>query len=62
MLLNEFLKAHKVIEEQQATIAHLKKEMQTVVARISEHDSKIQSVSDQVQSDRPEASLADGNR
>src|SRR5882757_10813279 len=43
MLLNEFLKAHKIVEEQQATIAQLKKEMQTMVARLNEHDSKIQS-------------------
>ena len=49
MLLNEFLKAHKVIEEQQTTIAQLKKEMQTVMARLNEYDSAMQSVSDQVQ-------------
>ena len=55
MLLNEFLKAHKVIEGQQATIAQLKKEMQTMVARLNEHDSKIQSVSDQMQSNSPDA-------
>jgi len=49
MLLNEFLKEHKLVEEQQATIAELKREMQTVAARLKEHDSKIQEVSDQVQ-------------
>jgi hypothetical protein len=59
-LLNEFLKAHKIVEEHQATIAQLKKEMQTMVARLDEHDSKIQSVSDQVQSNSPDASLALG--
>jgi hypothetical protein len=62
MLLNEFLKAHKVIEEQQATIAQLKKEMQTMVARLNEHDSKIQSVSDQVQINSPEARVVVRNR
>ena len=62
MLLNEFLKAHKIVEEHQATIAQLKKEMQTMVARLNEHDSKIQSVSDQVQSNSPDASLAVSNR
>ena len=62
MLLNEFLKAHKIVEEQQATIAQLKKEMQTMVARLNEHDSKIQSVSDQVQSNSPGPSLAASNR
>jgi endosialidase-like protein len=62
MLLNEFLKAHKIVEEQQATIAQLKKEVATVVARLNEHDSEIQSVSDQVQSNSPDASLAASNR
>jgi hypothetical protein len=32
MLLNEFLKAHSEIEEQEATIGHLKKELQATVA------------------------------
>jgi Chaperone of endosialidase len=45
MLLNEFLKEHKKAEEQQATIAQLKKEMETVVGRLKEHESKIQRVS-----------------
>jgi trimeric autotransporter adhesin len=34
MLLNEFLKAHRKIDEQQATIAQLKNEMETVLARL----------------------------
>ena len=33
MLLNEFLKEHRKVEEQQATIAELKRELQTVSAR-----------------------------
>jgi Chaperone of endosialidase len=55
MLLNEFLKEHRKVEaqnlriqEQEATIAQLKKEMETVVARLSEHDSRIQRVSAQI--------------
>jgi Chaperone of endosialidase len=58
MLLNEFLKEHKAfieeqrkvqqqdrkIEEQEATIAQLKHQMETVVARIKEHDSEIEKV------------------
>jgi hypothetical protein len=58
MLLNEFLKARKVIEEQQTTVAQLKKEMETVVARLNAHDSTIQRVSNQVKINNPEASLA----
>src|SRR4029077_9882089 len=56
MLLNEFLKEHRKVEEQQATIAELKSAMaqqqaamETVVARLQEYDSKIQKVSYQVQ-------------
>ena len=33
MLLNEFLKAHSKMEEQEATIAQLKKELQANAAR-----------------------------
>jgi hypothetical protein len=56
MLLNEFLKERKKVEaqnrriqEQETTITQLKKEMETVVARLKEQDSKIQAVSDQVE-------------
>lgn len=49
MLLNEFLKAHKTIEEQQATITQLMQEMDTVVARLNEQDSKNQKVSMQLE-------------
>jgi hypothetical protein len=70
MLLNEFLKEHRKIEEQagemqqqQATIAELtsdgakedvtisefKKQMESVVARLNEHDSRIQKASAQME-------------
>ena len=49
MLLNEFLKEHRKNEEQQATIAQLKKEMETVVARLKEHDSQMQRVRTQLE-------------
>jgi hypothetical protein len=45
MLLNEFLKEHRKVAEQEATIAQLKKQMETVIACLREHDSKIQRVS-----------------
>jgi trimeric autotransporter adhesin len=51
MLLNEFLKEHRKVEEQgrkiqeqDATITEFKKEMQTIAARLKETDSKIQKV------------------
>jgi hypothetical protein len=49
MLLNEFLKEHRKNEEQEATIAQLKKEMETVVARLKEDDSRIQAVSARIE-------------
>jgi trimeric autotransporter adhesin len=45
MLLNEFLEEHRKVQEQQATIAQLKKTIDTVLARLNEQDSKIQNVS-----------------
>ena len=62
-LHNEFLKEHAKNEEQEATIAELrthvakqeamvsqlKKEIETLVACIKEHDSRIEKVSDQVE-------------
>jgi Chaperone of endosialidase len=63
MLLNEFLKEHKQVQEQQttigqlksdaakqeATIGELKKDLQTVVARLKDQESKIQRVSVEVE-------------
>ena len=55
MLLNEFLKEHRKVEEQsreileqRATITELKKAMETVIARVDERASQIQKVSDQL--------------
>jgi len=48
MLLNEFLKEHRKVQEQEATIARLNKIIDTVLARLDKQDSKIQDVSDQV--------------
>ena len=60
MLLNEFLKEHRrvteqnrKIHEQESTITQLRKEMHTVVARLKEQDSKIQKVSDQLELRKP---------
>ena len=61
MLLNEFLKEHRKVEEQQATIAQLKKDIQTVVAHSKEQDSQIQRVREQVKMKRPDARVAVGN-
>jgi hypothetical protein len=60
MLLNEFLKEHRKVEqqdrtiqEQSATIVELKKEMQAVIAHVKEQDSQIERVRDQAQMKSP---------
>jgi cytochrome c biogenesis protein ResB len=68
MLLNEFLKEHRKVEEQEATIAkqrkdfaaaisELKREMQTIVARVHDQDANIQKISDQVELDKGDAQV-----
>jgi uncharacterized coiled-coil protein SlyX len=59
MLLNEFLKEHKKVEEQQASIADLKstvalqqKEMQGLTAQLKEQAAQIQKVSAQLEASK----------
>jgi hypothetical protein len=82
MLLNEFLKEHRKVEQQaremqeqqatiaelksdavkqEATISQLKKEMETVVACLKKHDSRIQKVSAQIEVSEPFARTALNN-
>ena len=49
MLLNEFLKEHRKVLEQEITITQLKEEMATVVAHLKEQDAKIQRVNDRTE-------------
>ncbi len=49
MLLNEFLKEHKKVEQQQASISQLKNDMQTMVAQLKEQAAQIQKVSVQLE-------------
>ena len=60
MLLNEFLKEHKKVEQQQASIAELKstvalqqKEMQVLTAQLKEQAAQIQKVSAQLEASKP---------
>ncbi len=61
MLLNEFLKAHRKIQEQEATITQLRKEMETVVAHAKEQDSRIQKVSDQIEINKARPGVVGNN-
>jgi hypothetical protein len=49
MLLNEFLKEHRKVEEQQSTITRLQQGMETIIARLEEQESELQKVSAQLQ-------------
>jgi hypothetical protein len=57
MLLNEFLKEHKKVEEQQASISQLKSEMQTMLAQLKEQAAQIQKVSAQLEVREPAAKV-----
>ena len=59
-LLNEFLKEHKKVEEQQATITELKstvvqqqKGMEVLTAQVKEQAAQIQKVSARIETNRP---------
>ena len=62
MLLNEFLKEHKKVEEQQASIAELKKEIGTLTATVKEQATQIQKVSAQVEMSKPTAKVVNNNK
>jgi septal ring factor EnvC (AmiA/AmiB activator) len=60
MLLNEFLKEHRKVQEQQATITELKstvaqqqRGLQTVTARLEQQAAQIQKVSAQLEASKP---------
>ena len=72
MLLNEFLKEHKKVEEQnrklenqdarieqqEITIGQLKADVETLIARVAEQNSKIQRVSEKVEVNKAAPQLA----
>ena len=69
MLLNEFLKEHKNvqdqdrrIQEQEVVIAQLKKEMALLVARVEEQDAKIRTVRDEVEMNKTVPQLVASDR
>jgi trimeric autotransporter adhesin len=62
MLLNEFLKEHRKVQKQEATITQLKKEMGTVVARLKEQESQIQKVSAQLEVSKPAPQTVGNNQ
>jgi hypothetical protein len=61
MLLNEFLKEHRKGQEEDATIAELKSQLQAVTALVKEQAAQIQKVSAQLAADKSSARLAVNN-
>jgi Tfp pilus assembly protein PilN len=53
LLLNEFLKEHKKVEEQQASIAQLKSTVAQLATRLDEQAAQIQKVSAQLKASKP---------
>jgi predicted ribosome quality control (RQC) complex YloA/Tae2 family protein len=66
MLLNEFLKDHRKVEEQDATISQLKKDFRATVAeltaRLKEQDSKIEKVGAQFEVSKPARQMVANNQ
>jgi uncharacterized coiled-coil protein SlyX len=76
MLLNEFLKEHRKVQEQEATISQLKstvakqdatiaqqqRGMEAVTARLNEQAAQIQKVSAQLEASKPAPQMVDNNQ
>jgi hypothetical protein len=62
MLLNEFLKEHKKVEELQVTVAQQAKGMEVLTAQLKEQAAQIQKVSAQVEMAKPATKVAVGNQ
>jgi len=61
-LLNEFLKAHCKIEEQEHTIAQLKSGMEALGATLKAQAAQIQKVSAQLEVSKPAPQMALNNQ
>jgi hypothetical protein len=53
MLLNEFLKEHKKVEEHEVTIAELTKQIGTLTATVKDQAAQIQKVSAELETSKP---------
>jgi len=53
MMLNEFLKEHKKMQELEATVAQQQKGMEALVATVKEQAAQIQKVSAQIEMSKP---------
>jgi hypothetical protein len=61
MLLNEFLKGHRTVQEQGATIAELKKQIASLITKLDGQAAEIQKVSTRVEMTEPSAKVVVNN-
>jgi trimeric autotransporter adhesin len=61
MLLNEFLKEHRNVQELEATVAQQQKEIQVLTASVKEQASQIQKVSAQLEVSKPAPQMVINN-
>ncbi len=62
LLLNEFLKEHKKVQNLEVTVAQQQKGMEVLTAQLKEQAAQIQKVSAQVQMAKPATKVAVGNQ
>ena len=62
MLLNEFLKEHKKVQNLEATVAQHQKGMEVLTAQLKEQAAQIQKVSAQLEVNKPATKVAVGNQ
>jgi len=62
LLLNEFLKEHKKVQNLEVTVARQQKGMEVLTAQLKEQAAQIQKVSAQVQMAKPATKVAVGNQ
>jgi Chaperone of endosialidase len=62
MLLNEFLKEHKKVQNLEATVAQQQKGMEVLTAQLKEQAAQIQKVSAQLEMAKPATKVAVGNQ
>ena len=62
MLLNEFLKEHRKVEQLKATVSEQRKEVELLTATWKEQQAQIQKVSDQLQMTTAATQMVDNNQ
>jgi hypothetical protein len=62
MLLNEFLKEHRRVEELASELSQQRKEFEAVIARLNEQEARIQKVSAQVEARKPASQMLAENQ